>query len=554
MPNQKKKGALLGYANVIAKNLVNLIYVPLLLHFLGQSDYGVFQMTNSVVFALTLLSAGFYGSYVRFYMRERAKGGTDTGEGIRKLNGIFLLVYVVVAILCLIGGLLMVAYVRQLFRNGLTAGEINLARILLVIMSVNIAVTLFSTPFDSYIIAHEQFVFQQSRQLLTSLAQPFLALVLLWLGTGAIGVACAQLIISTVLLLLNIVFATRRLRMRFTFTNLQWIQFKAIAVFSFWILLNQIFDLVNNNVPNFLLGAMASAMRFTFTNLQWIQFKAIAVFSFWILLNQIFDLVNNNVPNFLLGAMASASAVTVFSIALQIRNLFFSMSTTMSGVFVPQINRLVAETDNNDQLLHLMTRVGRYQMILFWYLFGGFIVVGQYFVYLWAGAANADAYWLCLIMVLPVMIPLTQNTGIEIQRAKNKHKARSLIYVLTAVLDIVISVLLIPHIGYWATAIGYTISILLGTGLFMNWYYHRSIGLNMLYFWKHQLPTIGVAIASIAICLAGTRLLPIHSTPTFIIWGVAYTLLFGAGAMYLGLTADERVKMLQIICRKDKHA
>lgn len=27
--------------------------------FLGQGDYGVFQMTNSVVFALTLLSAGF---------------------------------------------------------------------------------------------------------------------------------------------------------------------------------------------------------------------------------------------------------------------------------------------------------------------------------------------------------------------------------------------------------------------------------------------------------------------------------------------------------------
>ena len=30
------------------------------------------------------------------------------------------------------------------------------------------------------------------------------------------------------------------------------------------------------------------------------------------------------------------------------------------------------------------------------------------------------------------MIPLTQNTGIEIQRAKNRHKTRSLIYVLTS--------------------------------------------------------------------------------------------------------------------------
>ena len=59
MTSQKKIGALLGYANILVKNLVNLIYVPLLLHYLGQGDYGVFQMTNSVVFALTLLSAGF---------------------------------------------------------------------------------------------------------------------------------------------------------------------------------------------------------------------------------------------------------------------------------------------------------------------------------------------------------------------------------------------------------------------------------------------------------------------------------------------------------------
>lgn len=58
MTGQRKVGALLGYVNVIAKNLVNLAYVPLLLHFIGQGDYGVFQMTNSVVFTLTLLSAG----------------------------------------------------------------------------------------------------------------------------------------------------------------------------------------------------------------------------------------------------------------------------------------------------------------------------------------------------------------------------------------------------------------------------------------------------------------------------------------------------------------
>ena len=88
------------------------------------------------------------------------------------------------------------------------------------------------------------------------------------------------------------------------------------------------------------------------------------------------------------------------------------------------INRIVAESDDNNVLTRLMTRVGRYQMVLFWYLFGGFIVLGRYFIHIWAGDANADAYWLVLIMTLPVMVPLTQNTGIESQRAKNKHKIR----------------------------------------------------------------------------------------------------------------------------------
>ncbi len=505
MRSQKKAGALLGYANILVKNLVNLIYVPLLLHFLVQGDYGVFQMTNSVVFALSLLSAGFYGSYVRFYMRERAKGGDDSSPGIRRLNGMFLSVYLVVALLCLIGCALMVVNVRSLFSGGLTADEVSLARTLLMIMGVNIAVTMVSTPFDSYIVAHERFVFQQSRQLFTALAQPFLAFLLLWCGMGAVGVACAQLSISSVLLVMNIVFAVRKL-----------------------------------------------AMRFTLRGLEWSLFKAVAVFSFWIFLNQIFDLVNNNVPNFLLGAMASSAAVAVFSIAVQIRNIFFSMSTTMSSVFTPQINRIVAESDDNTVLTKLMTRVGRYQMVIFWYLFGGFVVLGRYFVRIWAGEANADAYWLCLIMVLPLMIPLTQNTGIEIQRAKNRHKARSLIYILTSVIDIIISVVFIPICGYWATAIGYIASITLGTGLFMNWYYQTHVGMDMFYFWKHMLPTLGLALCVIGVCLLGTWFMPVNSVLMFVVWGIIYSVLYLSGAMRFSLTKQERAKVVGKIGGKAK--
>lgn len=191
-------------------------------------------------------------------------------------------------------------------------------------------------------------------------------------------------------------------------------------------------------------------------------------------------------------------------------------------------------------------------MVVFWYLFGGFIILGQYFVKIWAGNENANAYWLALIMVLPVMIPLTQNLGIEIQRAKNKHKVRSLIYILTSAIDIVITALFIPKISYWAAALGYIASIVLGTGIFMNWYYHKHIGLNMAYFWRHQTPTMGLACVVIVMCIVGTRLLPIDTIWTFILWGIMYSTLFIAGAMRVSLTPDERAKITQRI-RKTIH-
>ncbi len=484
MVNQRKAGVLLGYVNIFAKNIVNLMYTPLLLYFLGQNDYGIFQMTNSVVFALTLLSAGFSGSYVRFYMKHKTR---NEGEQIKKLNGMYMLFYIGICIICVVVGTFLVIYARELFHRGLSHSEIGLARTLMSIMVVNIAVTFLSVPFTAYISANEQFVFQQTRGLATTLAQPVCAVITLLLGWGAVGVSVAILFINIVLLLWNAWYALNRLRMRFTFRSLD----KAM-------------------------------------------FKAVAIFSFWIFLNEITNMVNNQVPNFLLGALAGASVVTTYAIASQIRNLFFSLSTIMSSVFVPKINQIVATSDDNRELVQLMTRLGRYQMMIFWFIFGGFVLAGQFFVDIWAGEKNRMAYWLAVAMTLPLMVPLTQNAGIEIQRAKNRHKVRSVIYVGTAVLDCVISIALIPILGYWATAIGYIVSMILGTCIFMNWYYHTRIGLDMVYFWREQAPIIVASVLILAVCILGRTFLPICNMFMFIAWIVVYTIAY-AVVSYLAI-------------------
>lgn len=491
MPSQRRAGVVLGYANIIVKNLVNLVYTPMLLSFVGQADYGVYQTSNSFVFSLSLLSFGFSQAYVRFYTQKRARG-----EDVRGLNGVYLLLYTVVSVVAFLLGLCFAASAGTLFSASFTLDEVELAQTVMSIMAGSIAVTLFNSVFDAYVLAHEEFRFQQSRQMITTLATPFCAYGLLCLDFGVVGVAVAQLAVNVVLLALN---------------------------------------------ANFCLGHLK--MRFDVRHFDAALFRAIAAFSAWIFANQVCDLVNQNVPNVLLGALTSASAVAVFAVSVQIRSVFYSLSTTMSSVFTPKINQIVAESDDNTELTRLMTRVGRYQMVLFCWVYGGFAVLGCFFVERWAGPGFADAYWLVLAMTAPLVIPLTQNTGIEIQRAKNMHRARSVAMLLMAALNVVITLIASPVVGYWAPAIGYIASIALGNGAFMNWYYQRRVGLDMLFFWRRNLPVLLAGAAATAACLAGTIVLPVDSWLTFLAWGAAYSLLFALALWLVVLTRGERASV-----------
>lgn len=477
MASQRKAGAVLGYANIVVKNVVNLLYTPMLLAFVGQGDYGVFQTANNFIVSLQLLTFGFGGAYVRFYM-QRATAGDELG--IRRLNGMYLLLYLGVCVLAVVLGLVFASCCGSLFSDSFTAGEVDLAGAVMTVLTFNVATTLLSTVFDAYIVTHERFTFQQTRRMVTALATPGLALCLLFAGMGVVGVAISQLAVNMVLLALNARYAIGRLEMRFEFKGLD--------------------------------GAM---------------FKSVAVFSGWLFLNQVFDLITMNVPSVILAAVSGAAAVAVFAIAAALRTVFYSLSTTVSGLFVPLVNKMVTESDDNRELTNLMVRVGRYQALMLWWVLGGFAVVGQWFVSVWAGPAYSDAYWYTLAMVAAVSVPLVQNTGIEIQKAKNRHKARSIAYLVTSIVDLVATFCLAHYIGAWAAVVGYVVYVVLATWLFMNWYYHFRIGLDMVLFWKRLLPVIVACALPAVLCVAGTQVLPVVDIFGFLAWGAVYTCLCG---------------------------
>lgn len=497
--NQRKVGVVLTYISQIAKILTGLLYTPIMLRLLGKSEYGLYQLVYSVVSYLGLLSMGFGSSYMRFYSQRKAK---NDKKGIEKLNGMFMFIFLCISAICIVCGLFMIINITNIFGNGLNEAEYNTARILMFLMIFSLAITFPNSVFDCYLTAHEEFIFQKLLALTQSLLNPFLALPLLLLGKGSIGIVLVSTILTVISFIVNGIYCLKKLRMKFLFHGMEISLLKEMWIFTFFIFLSQIIDQVN-----------------------------------W------------SVDKLLLGRIIGTDAVAVYGVGGQINSMYLEFSTAISNVFIPEVNRLVAGDNDNCELTNLFTKVGRVQFFIIMLILSGFTLIGQSFIIFWAGVEYKQAYLVTLFLIVPVTIPLIQNLGIEIQRAKNMHKSRSLVYLGISVLNVFISIPLIKTFGVVGAAMGTAVALILGNILFINWYYHFKIHLDIIYFWKNIMKTLLSICIPWLIGLLITRFFIIQSFLQMTLFIIFYTCLYFICIWCFGFNSYEKKLIYGIVLK-----
>lgn len=460
-----------------------------MLRLLGQSEYGLYQLVYSVVSYLSLLSLGFGSSYMRFYSREKAK---DDEEGVARINGMFLLIFCFLSLICVLCGIVMLFHIKGIFASGLTDAEYSTARVLMFLMIINLALTFPNSIFNCIITSQERFLFQKTLALLQYLLNPFITLPLLIAGCGSIGMVSVTTFLTVAVLISNIYYCFRKLHSRFSFKHLQFSLLKEMWIFTFFIFLNQIVDQINWSVDKFLLGRLSGTV-----------------------------------------------SVAIYGVGAQINTLYLQFSSSVSSVFIPKVNRIVAETGDDKELTKLFTWVGRIQFIIMSLILSGFIFFGKPFISFWAGNGYEEAYIITLLLIIPVTVPLIQNLGIEIQRAKNKHKARSIVYLFIAIANVFISIPLIKRFGPSGAAFGTTLSLTSGNIIFMNWYYHKRLGINIKYFWINIAKFIPAFILPTVVGIIGMKL-KYDNVLKLGIGIVIYAIIFCLSMYFLGMNEEEK--------------
>ena len=69
--NQVRLGAVLSYVSMGLSTLISLIYTPIMLGRLGETEYGVYGAVGPIISYLLLLSMGLGSAYIRYYSQAK---------------------------------------------------------------------------------------------------------------------------------------------------------------------------------------------------------------------------------------------------------------------------------------------------------------------------------------------------------------------------------------------------------------------------------------------------------------------------------------------------
>lgn len=488
--NQLRSGVYLSYVNLLLGTIIPMFYTPLMLEMLGEAEHGLYSLANSAVGYLSLLSFGFGSTIIRYLAKYRAE---NDQAAIRRTFGFFLLLYTALASLVMLGGWILAENATAIFKQSLSSQELGKIKTLLLLMAFHTALSFPMSVITSVSLAYERYVFRRIMDIISTIAGPACNLVALYMGYASVGMVVAGTILQIVMLIPNAVYCICVLGIRPTLEKMPKALMREMVGFSAYVFIGSIVD-----------------------TLFWATDKVI------------------------LGMLAGTVAVSVYQIGSTFNNIVMQLSTSISGVLTPKITGMVVKDASCEELSALFIRVGRIQFLIVALIVTGFTVFGQSFIRLWAGEAYADSYWIAVLTLFPLCIPLIQNTGISILVAQNKHKFRSLVYLAIAIANVISTYLVVPYLGGIGAALCSCVSYLLGQGLIMNTYYYRVIGLDIPQFWRNILK---MSVFPAIMLLAGLVLLhffALRSWLTLFAGICAYTLVYCAG-MY-GLVMNDYEK------------
>ena len=457
MTSEIKAGAILNYVSIVVRLATSFLLTPFIISTLGVEEYGLFMLSGSVIAWLALTDLGLGATVSKYVVTYRAKG---EHEQQAHFLGQSMMLFALIALITLLMGIICFFHLDVLFPK-LDAVQHETLEILFLLTLGNMILAIPLRPLGCVPGAYQKFVVPGVVSLCCSLLNTGLTVALLLLGFKAIGLTVLAVGMGVL--------------------NLIWGMFYTLHILK---------------------------AKVKFSRPDWLLYRGMFGFSLWIFLNQIMDLFYWQAGSPILANVSGTVAVSVFTLGISFSNYFMTASTAISGVLAPKLMHMVALDASKEDLTNVMIRAGRLQLFLLSMILLGFSFLGQDFLRLWVGKSMGDnvaTVWLgAITVIIPLIIPLTQNTGLAILQALSIHRGRAIILFYSSLVCVVLGYVLSLFFGPIGMFIGTAVSLTFGQVIMINLYYKRKAGLLIgTFFRRTYLPMVmpGIFLVGIGFAL-----------------------------------------------------
>lgn len=430
-----RAGAVLNYLNLGLRIGVPLVLTPYILAVLGPAEYGLYMLASTLLVRLYLSDLG--RTTGTKYLSEYRARGDAAGEA--RFLGLLAGLYSLAGALLLALGLAVYPFLGDIFPK-FTESELGLYRVLYLMTLVNAALMFPGRSLAGIADSRQKFAVPG----LIALGAGVLNAVGTWLllewGWRSVGLVAFNIATGVLALVLNMLYCFVGLKARLS-----------------------------------LRGAWDATLC-----------RSLFAFSWWMLLNQLINMLNAGTGNYLVAMTLGADAAAVYTCGLQIYANYFLLGGCLAQLFLPRVVGLVVRGASPAVQTEAMARLGRVQLAILLPVALVLLFYGRQFFELWVGdklGQQAQLSWLIAIaLIVPQTFSLVQALGWQISQARNALRQRVAIMAFNSVLFVVVSYFVCSSWGIAAQAVWAAVSILLQL-VMLNVIHYRALGLSPVRFY-----------------------------------------------------------------------
>ena len=445
--------------------VVPFFLTPIVVRTLGSTAYGVWILAVSTVSYLTLLDMGLRSAVIRFVSKADSQGRDDEA---RSAIGAALWFRVLIASAVGVLSVGLAAVFPHFFK--VPPDLQRAAQITVLVCALGIAVTLISGVFGAVLSAINRFDILSSIAVFQTLFRAIGVILILRAGKGLISLAYWEF---AVILVAGV-----------------------ITCATAW--------------------SIFPACRVKFGRPDTKTFKMIWSYSFTMFIITVASQVVFNTDNLVVGSFLSVSLVAFYSIGGSLILYSGQVVTALSTTFIPLASGLDASGRSGD-LQRLLLRGTQATLGIVLPIGVTLLLRGKTFIGLWMGKQYAEISGTVLqILLISLFFTIANNTASNIMFGTGNQKPVAKWSVIEAILNFVLSLVLVKTIGIYGVAWGTAISMALIHLIFWPRYVQKILGVSVKkYLWNGW---IVLTLCSIPFAIASAlvdRYWPAKSLPIF---------------------------------------